>query len=98
VVTVAFLDQHTVSITGPATSAVKAVATFALTAATPGGTTFTSWDVSVDGLQIAFSGVGAPPATFDWQFDTAGTYTVTFSVFNDADGDATSTPITVVVH
>jgi hypothetical protein len=98
VVTVTVFDQPTVSITGPATSAVKAVATFALTAATPGGTTFTSWDVSVDGLQIAFSGVGAPPATFDWQFDTAGTYTVTFSVFNDADGDATSTPITVVVH
>ena len=97
VVTVTVFPQPTASITGPATAAVNAVTTFDLTTATPSGTTFTSWDLSVDGIQIAFSGVGAPPATFDWQFDTAGTYTVTLSVFNDADGDATSTPITVVV-
>ncbi len=41
--------------------------------------------------------MGAPPATFVWHFDVPGTYVVTLSVFNDADGDAISTPITVVV-
>jgi hypothetical protein len=30
--------------------------------------------------------------------DTAGTYVVTASVFDDADGDAPSVPITVVVR
>ena len=97
VVTVTVFPQPTASITGPATTAVNAATTFTLTAATPTGTTVTGWDLNVDGIQIAFSGVGAPPATFDWQFDTAGTHTVTLSVFNDADGDATSTPITVQV-
>jgi hypothetical protein len=75
-----------------------AFVTFNLAAVTPPGTVFTDWDLSVDGIQVAFSGVGAPPATFDWQFDVAGTYVVTLSVFNDADGDATSEPITVVVN
>jgi len=96
-VTVTVFPQPTASVTGPATSAVNSTATFAVTAATPAGTTFTSWDLSVDGIQIALSGSGAPPATLDWLFDTAGTYTVTLNVFNDADGDATSIPITVVV-
>ncbi|MFL6079878.1 MAG: PKD domain-containing protein [Ornithinibacter sp.] len=97
VVTVTVFPQPTATVTGPATSTVNATATFGVTAATPVGTTFTSWDLSVDGIQIALSGFGAPPATVDWQFDVPGTYNVTLSVFNDADGDATSNTITVVV-
>ena len=97
VVTVTVFPQPTAAVTGPATATVNATTTFDVTADTPAGTTFTGWDLSVDGIQIAVSGAGAPPATVDWQFDTAGTYTVTLIVFNDADGDATSIPITVVV-
>ncbi len=96
-VTVTVFPQPTATITGPATAAVNAVTTFGVTAATPTGTTFTSWDLSVDGIQIAESGFGAPPATIDWPFDAPGTYNVTLSVFNDADGDATSNTVTVVV-
>ncbi len=96
-VTVTVFNQPTAAITGPPTAVTDATVTFGLTAATPVGTVFTDWDLSVDGIQVAFSGVGAPPATFDWHFDEPGTYVVTLSVFNDADGDAISTPITVVV-
>ena len=97
VVTLTVFPQPTVAITGPATSTVNATTTFGVTVATPAGTTFTSWDLSIDGIQIAVSGFGAPPATIDWPFDAPGTYNVTLSVFNDADGDATSNTVTVVV-
>ncbi len=97
VVTVTVFPQPTASVSGPATSSVNALVTFDLAAATPTGTSFTGWDLSVDGLEIALSGAGAPPPTLGWTFDAAGTYAVTLSVFNDADGDATSIPITVVV-
>ena len=97
-VVVTVFNQPTASISGPATAVTDAFVPFTFTASTPAGTVFTDWEISVDGIQVAFSDFGAPPPTFEWQFDTAGTYTVTLSVFNDADGDATSLPITVVVN
>jgi hypothetical protein len=98
VVTVTVFDQPSATISGPATAQTDAIVTFNLAGVTPPGTAFTDWEISVDGIQVAFSDVGAPPATFPWHFDVADTYHVTLSVFNDADGDATSVPITLTVN
>jgi hypothetical protein len=69
---------------GPAQPGVPL--TFALTSSTPAGTAFTDYDVSYgDGSPVAFVD-GVPPATLTHTFVTAGTYTVTFEGYNDADG------------
>ncbi|MEP7194103.1 MAG: PKD domain-containing protein, partial [Actinomycetota bacterium] len=69
--------------------------TFDLTWSTPLGTAFNSYDVTYgDGTPTDFVD-GLPPATLTHTFSGAGTYTVTFDVFNDADGwVGTSTRLT----
>jgi hypothetical protein len=71
--------------------------TFAVTSATPAGTSFTDFDTFSDGGNDFVSGAGAPPATFTITFPNAGTHTVTVEGFTDAGGLATVTIEVVIV-
>jgi len=71
--------------------------TFAVTSATPAGTSFTDFDTFSDGGNDFVQGAGAPPATFTITFPDAGTHTVTVEGFNDAGGLASVTIQVVIV-
>ena len=70
---------------------------FAVTSATPTGTSFTDFDTFSDGGDNFVAGAGAPPSTFEITFANPGTYTVVVEGFNDAGGLATNSVQVVIV-
>jgi hypothetical protein len=97
-VTIKVFDQPTASVSVVSTVLEKnKPITFAVTSATPAGTTFTDFD-SFSGAGDNFaSGTGPLPPTFQITFAAPGTYTVTVEGFNDADGLAAATVDVVIV-
>jgi PKD repeat protein len=85
-VTIDVYDQPTTTITASGPAHVGVPFTFTLDSATPAGTAIQGWTVNYwDG------GYGTmPPATLEHTFTEAGTYTVFFSLGNDAGGEASS--------
>jgi surface-anchored protein len=67
-----------------------------LTATTPSGTAFESWNLYGDWLAGDYG--SAPPATLTHTFTEPGTYTFVFTAVNDAQGVATSSPMVVTVQ
>jgi PKD repeat protein len=86
VVTIHVYDQPTATITATGPAHVGVPFTFTLTSATPAGTAVQGWTVNFwDG------GYGtSPPSTMEHTFTEAGTYTVFFSLGNDAGGEVRS--------
>ena len=72
---------------------------FDVNAQTPNGTTFTSWQMDVSGPEVFFlSGIGAPaPALDPVAFNFPGTYTIDFTITNDAGAVVFADPVIVVV-
>jgi hypothetical protein len=97
-VTVQVYDAPTASVSvtsGPAQVGVPV--TFALDASTPAGTGLNSYALFFSGPEsFHYTGNTAPAATQDVTFTIPGTYTVAFSVTNDA-GDSPATSVIDIV-
>jgi hypothetical protein len=99
IVTVNVLNAPTATVrvtSGPAH--VGAPVTFALDTSTPVGTKLSSFALHFAGDEsFHLTDNSAPPATQNITFDLPGTYTVAFSVANDAGGAPAASVITIVV-
>ncbi|MEP7192145.1 MAG: PKD domain-containing protein [Actinomycetota bacterium] len=79
-------DQPTTTVTATGPAHVGVPFTFTLESATPAGTAILGWT-----LNFWDGGYGTtPPATLDHTFTDPGVYTVSFSLGNDAGGEASS--------
>ena len=71
-----------------------------MTATAPIGTVVTSYvldAIAQDGTTLSFGGQGSPPARKELTFTTSGTYTVRFSIGNDAGGSSVTDEAVVEV-
>jgi plastocyanin len=96
VVTMDVFDPPTAAIPATGQAQVGMPFTFPLTATTPSGTAFQSWSLYGDWLAGNYG--AAPPATLTHTFTEAGTYSFTFAVTNDAQGEASSSTLVVTVQ
>jgi hypothetical protein len=95
VVTINVFDPPTASMPATAHATVGVPFAFPLTATTPVGTAFQSWNLYGDSLDGGY-GSATPASTHT--FMVADTYTFTFTVTNDAGGTVTSSPMVVTVE
>jgi len=96
VVTIHAYDPPTAAIPATGQAQVGVPFTFPITATTPVGTAFQSWNLYGDWLA---GGYGAgPPATLTHTFMEAGVHTFTLTVADDAQGTAISSEMVVTVQ
>jgi hypothetical protein len=96
VVTMNVFDPPTAALPATGQAQVGVPFTFPLTATTPSGTAFESWNLYGDWLAGDYG--SAPPATLTHTFTEPGTYTFVFTAVNDAQGVATTSPMVVTVQ
>ncbi len=95
-VTINAYDPPTSVIPATGQAQVGVPYTFPITASTPGGTAFQSWNLYGDWVTGGY-GEG-PPATLTHTFTDAGVYPFTLTVANDAQGTAVSSELVVTVQ
>jgi hypothetical protein len=96
VVTINVYDPPTAAIPATGEAQVGVPFTFPITATTPAGTAFMSWQLYGDFIAGGYN--AGPPVSLNHTFDVAGTYTFTLTVSNDAQGTAASSEMVVTVR
>jgi len=95
-VTINAYDPPTAAIPATGQAQVGVPYTFPITATTPAGTAFHSWNLYGDWLTGGYD--AGPPATLTHTFTDAGTYPFTLTVANDAQGTAVSSEMVITVQ
>lgn len=98
VVVVHVFNAPTVSVQAAGSAVVNVPLDLDVSAQTPNGTAFTSYQMDVSGPEVFFiSRDGAPPGIEPVEFTIPGTYTIDVTVTNDAGAVVFADPVIVVV-